>query len=174
MNAFWVGIHDNIHGAFVEAVPEQTLENTLHTDDVELWTLEQKHGHLKSLVERELEARRRNGDNSDSVGRQVHVIGMLQSELGDYSASQATWHHLLVNNHPSRPNLSALYNLAYSFEEQQKHVEAEGMLRAITPLLQWKIGEASPQVLGCIRMLARCIYNQGRADEAKETLELAR
>ena len=173
--SFWEDIRDNTRQASADAIPEQMLEERLKASNVEIMTLQQKHALLKALAEREVEARKSDmNGNPDVTRRQLHLIGMLQSEEGDEVGSAATWHRLLYYNHPSHPNLSALYNLACSFEEQEKYVEAEALMRALVPLLQWKIGEHSPQAFGCMKLLAKCIFKQGRKSEASEALHVTR
>ena len=171
--SFWTGIHENIHRAFDKASLEQALEVSLQSKNAGFSTVEQKYAHLKMLAERELGLRRQN-NNSESIQLLNHLIGMLQLERGDYSSAEDTWLQKLISNHPSRPDLAALYNLAFTYEEQGRYREAEPLLRALGPLLQWKIGEASPQVLGCVRRLATCVFKQGRQDEAKDILSYAR
>lgn len=171
--AFWEGIHANIHNAVNDAILEQALKESLQSDDTAFSNVEQKYAHLKTLAERELEGRRENSTSPESIRSLNHLIGMLQLEMGDYSSAEDIWYQKLIANQPSRPDLAALYYLAFTYEEQGQYREAEALHRALAPLLQWKIGEASPQVLECTRKLATCVFKQGRKDEAKDILHYA-
>ena len=167
--SFWEGVGNNIRGAFNDAIPEpdQTLAKGLTTSDSEVKTIEEKYALIRQLAETELEARK-GSTEQDGARKQRHLIAMLDFDKVE------TWHRLLQHNHPSRPNLSALFNLAFSFLEEGRYLECEGLTRALIPLLESKIRIDAPQVLGAVRMLALCVSKQGRKEEASDILDVAR
>ena len=167
--SFWNGIGDNMRRAINDAIPEaeQTLEISVAATDFEPKTIEEKHDLIRKLAEKELQAR--NGSTEkDTTRKLTHLIAMLDPE------SVAAWHRLLQNDDVSRPNLAALFNLAYAYSEEGRYLESEALIRALIPLLQKEIRTDAPQVLGGIRMLAACVFKQGRKEEASQVLDVAR
>ena len=167
--SFWDGVGDNMRRAFNDAIPEpeQTLQNTLAGGDSGPETIEEKHAVIREIAEKELQAR----DGSiekDAARKLTHLIAMVDPE------SVAAWHRLLQNNDVSRPNLAALFNLAWAFFEEGRYLECEALIRTLVPLLQKEISTADPRVLGGIRMLAGCVAQQGRKEEASDILDVAR
>lgn len=174
-STFWDGIHENVHQAFLDALPDQVLDQSLQEAKIVPTSTEAKYVHLKALAEEHLAAKSgKVSQDSKEIIRLTHLVGMLQGEVSDFQGAAATWQQLLMNQHPSRPNLAALYNLSGTLEQQGRYMEAEWMLRAVVPLLQLKIAENSPQAIGGVRNLARCISKQGRKAEAKEVVKVAR
>lgn len=172
---FWDGIDESIHQAFIEVIPEMTLENSLRDGINNPTTVGERHAHLRSLIEQELEnLGAKESLPSHEATLLLHLLGMLQMQDNEHDQAATTWHRLLHNNHPSRPNLSALYNLATVLEQQKQYREAESLLRALIPLLQVKIAEDSPQAIGSVMRLTSCVSKQGRKAEAREILDVAR
>ena len=102
--------------------------------------------------------------------RMLHTLGLLQSELGDHPACEKIWRELAPGRVPTQPDLAAISNLAMCLNAQEKYPEAEPLLRTLTPLIQLKIGENSPQALSCYRMLAENLKGQGRSKDAQSLL----
>lgn len=172
--AFWDGIHESIHSAFIDAFSEEVLNQSLTKREMSSASPNEKYSRLKALTEQELTTL---GDgvaqDSHRVQMLTHLKGMLQGEESDYQGATATWHQLVINQHPSRPNLAALFNLAGVLEQQHRYMESEWILRTLVPLLQLKIADDSPQAIGGVRNLARCVSKQGRKAEAKDIVEVA-
>jgi len=68
------------------------------------------------------------------------------------------------------PDVGALNALAFALKDAGRYAEAEHVARRMLPLLRAHemLGPASPQMIGCLRLLMEVCAKQGREQEARE------
>jgi hypothetical protein len=180
-STFWESIPTSLRHAIELTVPTQTLQDKLPLS-IQPTTLTTRYTQLETLL-KDLASQEHQPippSNNQYIHHQPpespHIsalfpLAMLQTEIHHYTAAESTWLTLLSANHPSQPNLAAMSNLNDVLNLQHKYAEAEGLALELLPLLQSRLGEGSPQSLGCMRKLMESLVGQERGDEAREVLQ---
>ena len=95
-------------------------------------------------------------------------LAILYTETENYAAAESTYRTLLSTT-PS--DLAAMSNLIEVLNLQHRCPEAETLSIKLLPVLQSKLGENSPQSLGCVRKLMFSLIGQNKRGEAREVLK---
>lgn len=169
--SFWNDLDDQLHECFTQAFPESNLQDLLD-GEMDTSSPRQKYALLAKLTQEHIKSVTPTERSSKQATQ--HLLAMLQDQMGDYAAAEASWRQLEATSDPWRPNLAASYSLAHNLQRQKRHAEAESILRPLTLAIKLQVGEGSQQVIGCVRNLADNVKAQGRADEARGILEVAR
>jgi predicted Zn-dependent protease len=167
-SSFWDSIPTALRQSVELAIPAQILRTRLPASSPNLAT---EYTQLESLL-KDVAAQDHLPSQSQSPSFQrtsaLFPLAMLYTETRDYAAAESTYRTLLSTS-PS--DLAAMSNLIEVLNLQHKYVEAQTLSMDLLPLLQRKLGENSPQSLGCMRKLALSLIGQNKGGEAREILE---
>lgn len=97
-------------------------------------------------------------------------LNTMEYFLGDLEAAERIGYQLYEHGLDGSKDLSALHALSSLWEEMGKYSEAEAAARVVLPWLQAHptLGDAnSPQALGSMKLLVKCLWKQGRHAEAE-------
>ena len=100
-------------------------------------------------------------------------LGALDHFLGDQVSEERIVRELYENGPNGTKRMDALHNLSGLLENQRRYAEAEAAALEVLPWMesQQMLGSDSPQILGCMRVLVKCTWKQGKDAEAREWIE---
>jgi tetratricopeptide (TPR) repeat protein len=100
-------------------------------------------------------------------------LSALDFFLGDLDAEERTMRELYENGPNGTKNMTALHNLSGLLEKRGRYAEAETAALEVLPWMQSQkmLGGDSPQALGCMRVLVKSTWKQGRYEEAQSWIE---
>jgi predicted Zn-dependent protease len=167
-SSFWDSIPTSLRQSVELAIPPQTLRTRLPPSSPNLAS---RYTQLEYLLKDV--AAQDHLPSQTEVTSPAHIsalfpLAMLYIETKDYAAAESTYRTLLSTS-PS--DLAAMSNLIEVLNLQHKYPEAQSLSMDLLPLLQSKLGEISPQSLGCMRELMLSLIGQNKRGEAREILE---
>ena len=98
----------------------------------------------------------------------------IEHALESYGAEEVILRDLYDHGSDGLKNMSALHSLSWLLEDRGRYPEAEAAARDVLPWIREHqvLGSPdSPQALGCMRILVKSIWKQGRHVEAEEWVE---
>lgn len=98
------------------------------------------------------------------------ALGGMEHALGNLDADETVTRALCENGANGGKDMSALHWLSGLLEESGRYAKAEAAAREVLPWLQGHAmlgSRESPQALGCMKVLVRCIWKQTRYGEAE-------
>jgi hypothetical protein len=177
---FWESVPTSLRNAIEHAVPASILQDRLSLS-TQPDTLASKYTLLESLLKDIIKQEYQtthlsNNQFNHHQSKTLHIsalfpLAMLQTESHHYTAAESTWRTLLSTTLPSQPDLAAMSNLIDVLNLQHRYSEADTLAVELLPVIQNKLGENSPQSLGCMRKLMLSLVEQGKGVEAREVLQ---
>lgn len=170
-SSFWDSIPTALRQSVELAIPPQTLRADIFSLSYPnlATTYTQLECLLKDLAAQEhLPNQPQSQTSSPQRTSALFPLAMLYTETKDYAAAEMTYRTLLSTT-PS--DLAAMSNLIEVLNLQHKYPEAQSLSMDLLPLLQSKLGETSPQSLGCMRKLMLSLIGQDKGSEAREALK---
>jgi len=93
----------------------------------------------------------------------------MQSALGQKAEEEKLCRELAARSE-EKDNLKSQHYLSFVLEERGYFAEAEKIALSLKPRIDKELGEDSPQVVGCRKIVARAVWKLGRKEEARELI----